>query len=126
MKTKTKATKIPKPTTVTVEVTKKHFDAAMAAMKAGKQVTLVCLVAQAVKSLFPKKTVHVYSTTATVGGTQYELPAKATKLIGKFDEINYGDIEKPSKEEKAAIAKLRNSLPFTFKMTELVAKAAVA
>ena len=110
---------------ITVEVTKKHFDAAYAAVEKGKQLTTTCLLAQAIKALFPKKSVHVYSTTAHVGKVTYDLPARAQNLITRFDALTVltDDL---SKAEKKRIAKFRASLPVSFKMTEHVEEKAEA
>ena len=101
---------------VTIEVTKKHFDLANAALTKGRSVLSTCLLAQAIKAAFPKKTVNVFLSTATVGKQEFTLPTKAQKLISRFDNCDfYGEL---SKAEKAQAKKLRASLPVTFTMTE--------
>ena len=85
--------------TVTIEITKKHFDLAFTAVSKGKSVTSTCLVAQGIKAAFPKKTVCVYFTTAKIGKQEFTLPTKAQNLIQRFDNLDF--FSERTKAEKA-------------------------
>ncbi len=96
----------PKLDVVTVTATKKHFDLAVAADGKGSTSILeTCLVAQAVRSLFPRKKVFVNTSTATVGLDDYDLSASGQRLIDRFDGT--------AARRKA----LRKALPVSFRMT---------
>jgi hypothetical protein len=105
--------------TVTIEVTKKHFDTAQALALKGRGGTENCLVAQAFKAAFPRKHVSVGYCEATVGtGTKarrFDLPRRAQNLIGRFD-ASAGAYD-PTKGELARAKRLRNALPVTFTAT---------
>jgi hypothetical protein len=105
---------------ITVTVRKKHLDAAMAATaKSGWSINEVCLVAQAVKDVFPRKAVCVSYTDITVGrnnGRVFSLPKAAIHLIHRFDKAGAGG--ELTKGEKAHLAKLRQSLPIAFTVVE--------
>lgn len=111
--------------TVEITIKKTHFDAAVAAVSKGKLLTSSCLLAQAIKGAYPKKKVHVYSTSAQIGNKTFDLSTKAVRLIERFDNLHLGYNEL-TKGEKTRIAKFRASFPVTFKMTEEVAEKAVA
>lgn len=116
--------------TVEITIKKTHFDAAVAAVSKQFALTSSCLLAQAIKGAYPKKKVHVYSTSAHIGNKTFDLSTKAVRLIERFDNLHLGYNELMSeswtKGEKTRIAKFRASFPVTFKMTEEVAEKAVA
>jgi hypothetical protein len=116
-----------KSNTVEITVTKKNFDAAAAALAKYKDLASTCLLAQAIKEAYPKKKVSVsihsrISTWATVGTKTFNLPARAQKLIERFDRLRF--FEEPTTSEKKRAARLRASLPISFTMTEEVQQAA--
>jgi hypothetical protein len=113
-----------KGTAVEITVTKKNFDAASASAAKFQSLTTTCLLAQAIKQAFPKKRVSVSSDYASVGKLVFDLPAKAQKLIIRFDNLYFG--KGASKAEKNSVARLRAALPITFKMTEQVVEQAAA
>lgn len=105
---------------ITVTVRKKHLDAAVAASAKALMLSEVCLVAQAVMDVFPKKKVRVSYTYVSVGKPGemcYSLPRAATRLIVRFDKVA-GALGDLTKAEKAYLAKLRESLPIAFALTE--------
>jgi hypothetical protein len=110
-------------TDVTIEVKKKHFDLAFAAQAKYKDLTTTCLLAQAIKEVFPKKSVEVSNNYCRVGKTYFGLPAKAQKLIERFDSLTYND---QTKAEKNRATKLRDSLPVSFKLITRVEEALAA
>ena len=95
---------------IEVSVTKQHFAAAVKAETTGsKSIIETCLLAQAVRSAFPRKHVEVGNFSISVGSgntkVEYNLDAKGSKLIERFD--NNG------RSRKLLLA----ALPVTFKMT---------
>ena len=107
---------------ITVTVRRKHLNAAMAATaKAVWGIDDTCLIAQAVKDVFPKKAVRVTNTDVFVGkgnAVQFSLPKAVCRLIQRFDKVAGVAGFDLTKREKAHLAKLRESLPFTFPLTE--------
>lgn len=110
---------------VAVKVTKSHFDKALSITEKNRPsvaATRVCLLAQAIKDVFPKQTVDVSYTHASVGrqvSTSYRLPVTAKRLMGRFDDNGaWHSPEDRTKKENAALAKLRASLPVSFYLTE--------
>lgn len=112
-------TSMRKPKPIAVRVNKKHFDAAVEAASQGDVfISKTCIVAQAVKSLFPNKSVSVggfsVGFSVAVGGTgkSYDLSEAGQKLIFDFDSLNL------SVESKANTA-FRAKLPLTIEMTRV-------
>ena len=107
--------------TIEITVTKKNFDAAAAAMRAGKLVTRHCLLAQAVSPIAGKLPLDVYNQTLYIGRAgkkkYYTLPRTAQSLVKKFDNLCSNPDEKKQFRSPAA-KKLRASLPISFKITE--------
>lgn len=105
----------------TVKVTKTHFDKALAIIQknpATVSATRVCLLAQAIKDVFPRKKVDVNYYTAWVGENYFSLNAKGRRLIKRFDDNGAWHAEKDrTKKEITALARLRAGLPTTFTMT---------
>lgn len=105
--------------TIEVTVTKKNFDAAIAAQKAGKLITRTCLVAQAVGDVVGKVPFDIYNQTAQIGRAgkkkNFNLPRTAQSLIKKFDNLCS---DPDGKFKSPAVKKLRASLPVSFKITE--------
>src|SRR5271154_6264450 len=102
---------------VTITVRKKHFDIAMAAiLKEGLlSQARVCLIAQAVREVFPKKSVAISLLHAKVNKKQFVLPRVATRLIERFDRFAFvAGCDELTKREKESMAKFRGSLPVTF------------
>lgn len=101
-----------KSNVVEVKVTKQHFAAAVKAetVFTGKSLIETCLLAQAVKSAFPRKQVDVGNFSISVGSgstkKEYKLDDKGMKLIVRFDNGS-------AKTRKTLLA----YLPTTFKMT---------
>jgi hypothetical protein len=97
-----------------ITVSKKNLDTALVAVrKPSAWFTEVCLVAQSLRTAFPRKRVKVGYEDATVGNKYYSLPKEATRLIQRFDKLA-GGIDEFTKAEKARLAKLRETLPITF------------
>lgn len=107
---------------ITINVTKKHLDTAMAAAaKSTSWVIETCLVAQAVKDVFPRKVVKVSYFDFTLGKNNdrlFILPKSATRLIKRFDNVAGEKFEDLTKEKKAYLTKLRQSLPVSFTVVE--------
>ena len=108
---------------VTITVRKKHFDIAMAAiLKEGlSSQARVCLIAQAVREVFPKKSVAISLHHAKVNKKQFVLPRVATRLIERFDRFafdKFAGCDELTKREKESMAKFRDSLPVTFALGE--------
>lgn len=101
---------------IPVKVSKSHFDAAVKAQQKAAWLSSVCLVAQAIKGVFPRKKVSVGNSNATVGNREYTLSAGAAKLVLRFDSLTLTD---PSKREKVRNAKFRASLPITVAITKV-------
>jgi|SRR5271157_50683 len=96
----------PKLEVVTVTATKMHYDLAIHAAETGnKSVLTTCLVAQAVRGLFPRKKVFVNCSTASVGNDDYTLSKKGQSVINRFDG---SDAQRKG---------LRKALPISFRMT---------
>jgi hypothetical protein len=93
---------------VTVTVSKKHYDTATKKMKSNSAYILRdCLIAQAVRSAFPGKTVSVGSDDAEVGKgksmRKYDIDKKGQRLIRQFDD---GELD-------------RKTLPVNIKLTAI-------
>lgn len=97
-----------------ITVNKKHFDAALAA--GAKDIASTCLLAQAVREAFPGKKLAVTYGLVKVGRKRFEMPKKATTLMGRFDTIVYTLL--PDATAKRRMTKLRGSLPVTFEIKE--------
>src|SRR5271155_5640452 len=104
------AKKAPKLETVTVAVSKAHFDRATKKLTSNSYYVLRdCLIAQAVRSAFPGKTISVGSDDAEVGKgnsqRKFAIDKKGQSLVDKFDN---GKVE-------------RKKLPISIKLTEIPA-----
>lgn len=106
--------------TIAVEVLKKHFDAALKADTLYHNRT--CLIAQALKDVFPKKMIEVADAYAVVGTGKsqksYDFPRSVTRLIMKFDSLLSVYTRLLNGSPKNRAAKVRASLPVRFKITE--------
>lgn len=107
-----------------IKVTKAHFDKAIAISQKNSphiSATNVCLLAQAIKSAFPRKKVDVNYYNASVGNKTYVLDAKGRRLIKRFDDNGaWHAAEDRMPNEIKALARLRADLPTTFTLTEEV------
>ncbi len=110
-----------KTNVVSVEVTKAIFDKAAKKMNSRESyVAEDCLIAQAVRTEFPRKRIHVSYDDVEVSTPEsslnfkmrtFNLSANARRLIHRFDAC-YFEPENPQYK------RLRASLPVTIKLTE--------
>jgi hypothetical protein len=103
---------------IAIEVTKKLFDKAVKVMnRADSYVASDCLIAQAVRTEFPRKQIHASYDTVDVMGKDsailqtFILSKNAQRLIHRFDACYF----EPSNPQ---CKRLRASLPVTIKLTE--------
>lgn len=104
--------------TIAVKVNKSHFDASARAIANGKLTSERCLVAQAIRGLYPRRSVSVGNVNVIVGNgvrrKDFTLSEKAQKLVLAFDSLSF---HKPNKAEQKKSATLRAKLPLTIEMT---------
>lgn len=105
--------------TIAVKVNKSHFDASARAIANGKLTSERCLVAQAIRSLYPRRSVSVGNVNVTVGSgarrKDFTLSEKAQKLVLAFDRLS---LYKPTKTEQKKSASLRAKLPLTIEIIQ--------
>jgi hypothetical protein len=110
-------------------VTKSHLDVALEATAANDQdsVEETCLIAQAIRSVIPRKKISVGDETVEIGKgrneVSYDRDAIGDNLVTRFDELiddlrGYDDVHCLPPVLARKVAKLRASLPQTVTLTE--------